>query len=143
MDLHGNGNLTVTGKYYGTGATLTSNFQGTVIDAQNPNIDGIGVSGTGGYIGGLFESSNNSGYDIGVAGLGFYCSALFANKRTDIHNTYVENIILRLNSANMTGGDVPQAGIGTGIKCRLPVLQPWTNSDPKNSDKDAGYFGTF
>ena len=102
MDLHGNGNLTVTGKYYGTGATLTSNFQGPVIDAQNPNIDGIGVSGTGGYIGGLFESSNNSGYDIGVAGLGFYCSALFANKRTDIHNTYVENIILRLNSANIS-----------------------------------------
>ena len=116
MDLQGNGNLTVTGKYYGTGATLTSNFQGTVIDAQNPNIDGIGVSGTGGYIGGLFESSSDSTYDYGLAALGYNGSALFANKRIDILNNYVNNISLRLNSANMIGAGAPQSGIGTGIR---------------------------
>lgn len=97
----------------------------------------------GGYLGGLFESTNNSTYDYGIAALGYKGSALFANKRVDILNNYVDNIFLRLNSANMTGASSPQTGIGTGIRWRLPVLQPWTNSDPKNSDKDAGTVGIF
>ena len=148
--VHIQGNETIYGqKSFDSSVTLFKRiysavtYQGTGIEAMNTHVDGIGIKGIGGYIGGLFESSSDSTYDYGLAALGYNGSALFANKRIDILNNYVNNISLRLNSANMIGAGAPQSGIGTGIRWRLPVLQPWTNSDSKNSDKDAGIVGIF
>ena len=127
------------------GGVITSSNNSTSYSSfTNSNTDGVALSGTGGYIGVIAESSANSGYDVGLAALGYNLSILAANKTIrPTNNSWFDDITLRLNSANMDGSTAPQVGIGTGIKVRLPILKPWTNSDPKNSDLDAGKFGIY
>ena len=138
MDLQSNGNLTITGSLTGTGGTLTRNSATSTLTSTNTNIDGIGVSGYGGYIGVLAQTTEDSNYDVGLSALAYRTPILSANLSLDSLDGWNENITLRLNSNNMHDATAPLAGIGTGIKWRLPILQPWTGGLSTNSDKDAG-----
>ena len=100
----------------------------------NNHANGIGLQANGNYVGVIAESITDNGYDVGLAALGYYNPILSANKRTNVNNAFIRNITMRLNSANIPS---PQAGIGTGLLWRLPILG-WTL--PENSDKDAGKF---